>query len=115
MLRKQPFLRIAVSRIGNLLIRTFLTPGILDTQCGFKLFRAEAAKRLFALQTVDAFASDVEILHIAIRKGIPVMEAGIEWSDVPGSHFLPGRDVFRMLFDLLRIKWASILGKYAPR
>lgn len=46
--------------------------GINDTQCGFKLFTREAAKRLFPVQHIERWAFDVELLYLASHKNIPM-------------------------------------------
>jgi dolichyl-phosphate beta-glucosyltransferase len=44
-------------------------PGIWDTRCGFKAFRAEAAQRIFAVARMDGFSIDDEALALARRFG----------------------------------------------
>jgi len=66
-----------------------LAPGITDTQCGFKLFRGDLARSLFADLVATGFSFDVEILGRAQRRGARVVEFPVTWHDVPGSTFLP--------------------------
>ncbi|HEX67944.1 MAG TPA: glycosyltransferase family 2 protein, partial [bacterium] len=61
---RQPFFRELSGKIFNLMVRILLLPGIRDTQCGFKGFSREAARKIFSLQTLKGFAFDVEILYI---------------------------------------------------
>ena len=78
--------------------------GIHDTQCGFKLYRADVAHQLFAQATVDGFAFDVEILHLAKKAGYAVRELPVEWhNDQQYSTVSPGVDSFKMLRDLVSI------------
>src|SRR5262249_37115780 len=44
----QPWYKRWTGRAGNLAVQHFAVPGIWDTQCGFKAFRAEAAERIFS-------------------------------------------------------------------
>jgi dolichyl-phosphate beta-glucosyltransferase len=78
--------------------------GIRDTQCGFKLFEAGAAKEIFRRVRLSGFAYDVESLMLARRLGFRVAEVPVRWKEVDGSHIRPVRDGARMLFDLLRIR-----------
>jgi dolichyl-phosphate beta-glucosyltransferase len=66
-----------------------LAPGIADTQCGFKVFRGDLARSVFADLVATGFSFDVEILGRAQRAGARVVEFPVTWHDVPGSTFLP--------------------------
>jgi glycosyltransferase involved in cell wall biosynthesis len=71
-----------------------------DTQCGFKAFRAPAARALFQRCRIDGFAFDVEILAIARSLGLRVTEVPVRWFDMNGSHVRPIRDPVIMLRDV---------------
>jgi glycosyltransferase involved in cell wall biosynthesis len=75
-----------------------------DPQCGFKLFRSEAAKTLFPISRVDGFGFDVEILLLARKVGYRVKEMPVHWHAVEGSHVHVLRDPLIMLRDLLRVR-----------
>jgi len=66
-----------------------VAPGIADTQCGFKLFRGDLAREVFAATAADGFSFDVEVLGRAQRRGARIVEFPALWDDVPGSTFLP--------------------------
>lgn len=68
-----------------------IAPGIVDTQCGFKLFRGDLAREVFALTRADGFSFDVEVLGRAQRHGARIVEFPTTWDDVPGSTFAPFR------------------------
>jgi len=82
-----------------------------DTQCGFKIFRCDAACRVFKLQRLDGFSFDVEDLFIAHTLGIPAIEVPVRWNNVEGTRvsLLHGIASF---FDLLRIRWNWLQGLY---
>ena len=80
-------------------------PGIKDTQCGFKIFTAEAATAVFSRCRVDGFAFDSEALFIARRLGYSITEVPIHWSHKDGSKVSMVRDGLKMLMDLSRIRW----------
>src|SRR6185437_13660617 len=48
-------------RVFNGVVQSLLLPDLYDTQCGFKLFTADAAHDLFSKSTIDGFGFDVEI------------------------------------------------------
>jgi glycosyltransferase involved in cell wall biosynthesis len=75
-----------------------------DTQCGFKAFRADAAKMLFHLSEGKGFAFDVEVLALAQLLGLRVTEVPIHWVDVSGSSVRMVRDPVLMVRDILRTR-----------
>ena len=74
---------------------------MVDTQCGFKLFRAGVADDLFASLRTDGFGFDVELLLLAQRRGYRIKEVPINWVDQPGSKVGVLKDAPRMLRDIL--------------
>jgi len=82
-----------------------------DTQCGFKLFRSDAARRIFALQRLDGFSFDVEDLFVARTLGIPAIEVPVRWNNVEGTKVSLLQGVASFL-DLLRIRWNWFHGHY---
>lgn len=108
----EPAYRHFIGRVFNLLVRMLVLPGVQDTQCGFKCFTAEAAERIFQLQTLEGWSFDVEILAIARELGYPVHEVPITWVHTPGSSMHIVRDSWRMFKDLLRIRGNIKKGLY---
>ncbi|WP_163507033.1 dolichyl-phosphate beta-glucosyltransferase [Fodinicola acaciae] len=95
--------RVALGRAGNRLIRLLAVPEIADTQCGFKMFDGDKARRAFALARIDGWGFDVEILHLFRRSGWPVAEVPVRWSHQPGSKVRP-LDYPRVLADVVRVR-----------
>jgi glycosyltransferase involved in cell wall biosynthesis len=98
-------LRTVMGRTFNGLVRLLTRLEIRDSQCGFKAFRAERARLLFALSEVDGFAYDPEVLLIARILGLRVVEVPVEWTAVEGSSVRPIRDSLVTGLALLRIVW----------
>jgi len=109
--RKQPIYRRLLGKSGNLLVRLLVVPGIRDTQCGFKLFRGDVARRLFANARIDRFAFDMEILFLARREGISIAEVPVVSFHSPDSRVSVVRDAAISLRDLLRIPWIHRRGR----
>lgn len=103
--RHQPAYREAMGRTFNALVRAMALPGFSDTQCGFKLFSAEAARRCFGRMTIERFAFDVEVLFIAQRLGYRIAEVGVRWVNDERTTVSPLRDASRMLVDIARIRY----------
>src|SRR5687768_5846797 len=81
----EPAYRHLTGRVFNTLIRLLVLPGLQDTQCGFKMFRADAARDLFPRQTLMGWSFDVELLYIASRRGYPIIEVPVPWYFNPES------------------------------
>jgi glycosyltransferase involved in cell wall biosynthesis len=109
---KQPLSRRIVSRLGNILVRLVLGIKSGDTQCGFKLFSATVADKIFPLQAIDRWGFDMEILTIAIRHGYKIKEVAVDWYDAEGSQ-VKKTTALKTLKELFIIKWNVILGKYS--
>ena len=107
-------IRTAVSGACRAITRRLLGLDVSDTQCGFKLFRREAAQRLFAAQRIDGFSFDAELLFLASRFDLRVVEHGVRWFDAPGSKVSPLTESFRFLRDLVLIRLAWLRGGYRP-
>jgi dolichyl-phosphate beta-glucosyltransferase len=83
---------------------------IKDTQCGFKLFTRETARRLFPVQHIDRWAFDVELLFLAARFGIPMVEVPVNWNEVDGSKIDVLQDTIQMARDIVAIRVCYMFG-----
>lgn len=101
----QPWYREQLGRGFNAAVQLLAVPGIKDTQCGFKIFTAEAADAVFSHCRVDGFAFDSEALFVARRLGFAIAEVPIRWSHKDGSKVSMVRDGLKMLLDLSQIRW----------
>ena len=108
----EPIYRHLTGRVYNYLIRSLVLPGLQDTQCGFKNFRASVAEDVFRFQTLLGWSFDVELLYIARRHGYSIREIGIPWSYNSGSKVNILHDSWRMFLDLLTIRRNARQGAY---
>jgi dolichyl-phosphate beta-glucosyltransferase len=84
-------------------------PGELtDTQCGFKLYRGDVARRLYASCETDGFLFDIEIILRALNEGLRIREFPIEWSCDRDSRLGLRRNAGEILRDLVRLKSLSL-------
>jgi glycosyltransferase involved in cell wall biosynthesis len=102
--RRQSLLRQSMGKIFNRILRSLSLLPFRDTQCGFKAFRAEAAREIFALQTLDGFAFDVEVLLLAQTLGYRITELPVRWLNSPESKVRILRDSFGMLLDAITVR-----------
>ena len=75
-----------------------------DTQCGFKAFDGDIARKLFAKSQVDRFMFDVEILYLAQKMNCKIIEMPVAWADMPDSKVRFWEGVVNMFRDLWRIR-----------
>jgi len=114
-MQRQPLYRQVVGRMFNLVLWAILRLNYKDTQCGFKAFRRSAAQVLSSLQLVERWGFDAELLFLARKLRLHVTEVPVEWAHDHRSKIRVFRDGFRMLADLLLIRWHQIWGKYKLR
>lgn len=109
----QPWYREAMGRTFNKIVQVVAVPGIRDTQCGFKLFRADVAKELFAQTTIEGFAFDVEVLFLARRHGYRIVEVPVTWENDDRTRVHAVYDSLRMLRDVInvRVSHSRLLGR----
>jgi dolichyl-phosphate beta-glucosyltransferase len=105
---RQPIYREALGRVSNGIIQLLAVPGIRDTQCGFKMFRREAALDIFSRCKLDGFSFDFEALMIARDLGYRISEVPIRWMHQDGSKVSFWRDYPRTFRDLIRLR---LMGK----
>jgi len=110
----EPYYRHLTGRVFNAFIRWLVLPGLQDTQCGFKCFRAAAAEEIFRWQTLSGWSFDVELLFIARRRGYSIAEIPIPWYYQRHSKVSILRDSMRMFLDLLAIRRNARRGRYDP-
>ncbi len=108
----EPFYRHLGGRLINLVIRLLALPGMQDTQCGFKCFRAQVAEDLFASLTMTDWSFDVELLFIARKRGYQIVEIPIPWYFMTESKVNLIRDTFKMVLDILKIRRNDWSGRY---
>lgn len=111
----EPAFRHWGGRAINTLIRLLALPGLRDTQCGFKCFRADIAEDLFRYQTLPGWSFDIELLYIARLRHYRVVELPIPWYYRNESKVNPIRDALRMAGDILTIRKNALAGTYARK
>ena len=108
----EPSYRHIGGRGINFIIQTLILPGLNDTQCGFKCFRADVANDIFNLQTLYGWSFDIELLYIARRRKYRIHEVPIHWYHHPETKVSAVRDALRMIGDIFRIHANARRGMY---
>lgn len=97
--------RIVMGRLYNLLRRFLFLRSINDSQCGFKIFSGDIARKLFGISTCNRFSIDVEILRIAEVLKISILELPVAWTASNESSIKPFRDSLTMFFELFILRF----------
>lgn len=77
---------------------------ITDSQCGFKVYRGEIARKLFAGCLFPGYIFELEILFQALNQGCRIEEFPVEWTCDLDSRLRPGSDAPGVLKELLRVR-----------
>ena len=101
----QPAYRVLMGKVFNLLVQAVLLPGIWDTQCGFKLFRADVAHEVFAHLTTDGFGYDPEVLYRAKKRGVKIAEVPVVWRNSSPTKVMPIKSSVDMFKHVVRIRF----------
>lgn len=118
-----------VRKLGSFVFRTFrkllMLRDIDDTQCGFKAFKSDVAKKIFPLlqffkkETVakgwKVTSFDVELLFLAEKFGYKIKEVPIEWKDrdiAKGKNKSYFKESKEMLMQIIRVKLNDLRGMY---
>jgi glycosyltransferase involved in cell wall biosynthesis len=108
----RPWWRVAMGWVYRTCVHVVVPIDVNDTQCGGKMYTAEAAKDLFGRATLDGFAFDAEVLYIARRRGYRVVETPVEIHQRAHTSVSFLRDTPVMVRDLFRIRWNGMRGRY---
>lgn len=109
---RQSLVRDFGGRVFNLFMRTITGLRFKDTQCGFKAFRREGALPVFSAQRIERFGFDPEVLYIASKRGLRLLEVPVVWNHSEDSKVSYFRDSIKMFTDLIYIRLNDFGGRY---
>jgi dolichyl-phosphate beta-glucosyltransferase len=108
----RPWWRRVMGDVFRAIVHLLVPTNIRDTQCGGKMYTAEAAKDLFARQRLDGFAFDAEVLYLARGAGYTVREIPFALRQHGETRIDFLADTPKMLRDLFVIRWNDMRGLY---
>lgn len=111
----EPQYRHLMGRVLNWIIKLTALRGIEDTQCGFKMFTAEAADDLFGVQQMVGIGFDIELIYIARKRGYRIKEVPITWYFDPDSRMRLIQDSLHILLEIYAIRRNWLKGIYARK
>ena len=104
--------RKLLGRVFAFFVNMLAVRGIQDTQCGFKLFTINAAKKIFSKQIINGWAFDVEVLFLARKLNYKIKEVGVRWQHFHHKDVAPTGQSLKMLKEVLKVRLNSMTGKY---
>ncbi len=111
----QPLFRRISSRAFNIVAGYFLALPFRDTQCCLKTLTRAAASEICPLLSLDGWGYDLELIHVAMTRGLRIKEVGLQLThDYGDSHFRPIRDGWVACLEMLKIRWNDARGAYGP-
>ncbi len=109
---RQNLIRQTMGNFYCHMVYRWLTHCVEDFNCGFKLFRRDAARRIFSKLTIDRWGYDVEALFLADKFRYRIREIPVIWRNNPHTRVHPLIDACRTTAELLKIRWNDWRGRY---
>ena len=109
---RQPWHRQLYGRLFNFGLRIVLGLRYRDTQCGFKAFTRAAVRTIFTRQQVERWGFDPELLFLANKFKLRVVEVPVEWAHDHRSKINPVRDGIQMGLEILKVRWNDVEDSY---
>lgn len=105
------YFRRPIGQFSKFITRLLVTPGIYDTQRGFKLFTRNATELIFPKLSVHRFGFDIELLVIARANNLKIKELPVEFNNPKGST-VGVRSYIATFFELIKILIKKYSGEY---
>jgi glycosyltransferase involved in cell wall biosynthesis len=109
---KQGRWRQFVSRGGNLAFTVLLGQSFSDSRCGFKLFKGDIAREMFARTTIPKWGFDTEIMVMAKEYKAKILEVPVEWRDDAEESNVNLKETLMSFVEIIAIRWNLIRGLY---
>ncbi len=100
---KTKFYRKVLGSFFRMFYKFFLNVNLKDTQCGFKLYKKDIAKKIFSSLQSKKFEHDLEIVLLAKKNDYSIVELPIKWVHKPGSKLHIIFDPIKMFFGIIKI------------
>lgn len=108
----QSWLRETAGYSFTILTNAILQVGVSDFTCGFKLFKREAARKIFSHQQIKRWAFDAETMYLAKKYEFKIQEMPVTWRHNEGSKVKFPEALIDSMFGLFQIRLNDFLGKY---
>lgn len=102
--KKQGLVRRFIGRSCRIIVNSSFKFKFKDTQCGFKVIRADYAKEMAKRQIINGFAFDVEYLYMARLNHLKIKEIPVIWENDDDSKVSAFKSSVRFFKDIRIIK-----------
>lgn len=102
---KKKILRMIIGKIFIILLKILFQINLSDTQCGFKLYKTNYAKKIFKKIVTDGYMHDIEICILANRLNLKIIELPVKWTHISESKINFFKDFIKIFLNLLKIKF----------
>jgi dolichyl-phosphate beta-glucosyltransferase len=111
--KRQPLYRSIGSKVYSLVVHALMGVPlyISDTQCGFKLYKGDYARRLYSKAFTDGFMIDIEIILRSLSSGYRILEFPVIWSNDADTRYDPIKGTWKNLLELMAIRWRLFTKK----
>jgi len=99
------FFRKILGDIGSFLISLILSIKIIDTQCGYKLYKRKHAKFIFSKLKNLGFDHDIELILLLNSRNVEIKELPVKWKHKDNSKVNIFLDPIKMFIGILIIKF----------
>ena len=106
---KKIFSRYILGKFFNFFVYNILNISILDTQCGYKIYKKDIAKKLFSKLTNYGFTHDLELVLILKKMKIQIVELPVKWTHKAGSKVSVFFDPLKMFLNILYLRFKYFL------
>ena len=104
--------RTMMGMIFTMLANLIMGMRVPDFTFGFKCFSRRAREEIFSRSLIDRWSFDTEILFLAKLKGFEIIAVPVAWKNDSVTTVRLGRDAIESFFDLIKIRWNYVLGRY---
>ena len=111
-LKHQSRIREWLGRQFTNLSKLWLGLKVSDVTCGFKLFTREAGKKLFSKSRIKRWGYDAEILFLAKKYKMEVIDVAVTWENDERTKVSMGKDIIQSMIDLWLIRFYNLINRY---
>lgn len=101
---RQKIKRKITSSVFNFLVRTLYLFPYRDTQCGAKIFKKEALKKVVYNMGMTKWAFDIELLYLLHKQGFRIKQVKTIWKDMDFSKIDLRKSSVQMLFAVMQLR-----------
>ena len=99
--------REIIGNIFRLIILLLFNIRSSDTQCGFKLYKLNTARKIFRKIKTEGYLHDLEIYIIAKKFKLNIKELPVTWIHKSNGKINVFKDGFKIIFSIFKIKYTK--------